>query len=58
VLIGSPDPDNPDDDAIDDLVWSVSSDANEHRLILCFGWTRADGFSRAVFALAQKHGLT
>ncbi|GAA5707671.1 hypothetical protein SM007_28635 [Streptomyces avermitilis] len=58
LLVGFPDPDDPDDDEIDDLVWSVSPDVNEHRLILCVGWSRADDFSRAVFALAQKHGLT
>ncbi|WP_123821505.1 hypothetical protein [Kitasatospora cineracea] len=58
LLVGFPDPDDPDDDEVDDLVWSVSPDANEHRLILSVGWSRADNFSRAVFALAQKHGLT
>ncbi|WBO61477.1 hypothetical protein [Streptomyces camelliae] len=52
LLVGFPDPDDPDDDEIDDLVWSVSPDANEHRLILCVGWSRAHDFSRAVFALA------
>ncbi|MFI2207165.1 hypothetical protein ACH47Z_42120 [Streptomyces sp. NPDC020192] len=58
LLVGFPDPDDPNDDEIDDLVWSVSPDANEHRLILCVGWSRANDFSRAVFALVQKHGLT
>ncbi|MFE5113528.1 hypothetical protein [Streptomyces sp. NPDC056663] len=58
LLVGFPDPDDPDDDEIDDIAWSVSPDANEHRLILAVGWSRAENFSRAVFALAQKHGLT
>ncbi|MET4648273.1 hypothetical protein ABID95_008045 [Streptomyces atratus] len=58
LLVGFPNPNNPDDDEIDDIAWSVSPDANEHRLILAVGWSRAENFSRAVFALAQKHGLT
>lgn len=52
-----PDPDDPAEDELDDIVWSISPDVNDRRSILCVGWSSADEFAEVAVELAGKHGL-